>query len=668
VGDIPLKTVKVPDAMASVFGEAERVVASYFGAWQKAPERGAIEIFGERYVLVRAASLSVEFFALVEGLYGPGREDEAATFARNILFDLAHAIGKADARSFHAKMGLVDPIARLSAGPVHFSHTGWAFVDIHAESVAAPDDSYCLIFDHPYSFESDAWIRAGRASSFPVCIMNAGYSSGWCEESFGIELVASEVLCRARGDEHCRFVMATPSAIERHVRAYREGRPQLAGSLQGHQIPDFFARKRAEEELRRSHAELERRVEERTAELSRANELLQREMEERARVESALRQTHKLEALGRLAGGIAHDFNNLMGVVLGRCALLRGHLSADDPLCAEVEEIRAAGERAAALTQQLLAFGRAQVLRRVLLDFDRTVDDVLGVLRPLIPEDIEIRRVPSMSDRGVGSVEGDRGQIEQVVMNLVINARDAMPRGGVLTVETTRVVASRVDPAAALAPGDYACLSVTDTGVGMTRETMARVFEPFFTTKDEGASAGLGLATVYGIVKQSGGGITVASEPGRGSRFRVYLPRSDQAASAVEPRSVTPTPSQGTETILLVEDRQNLRTVLAQVLEGFGYRVLSASGADEALALADRHAGAIHLLLTDVVMPRMGGADLARRISERCPEIRVLYMSGHASDAVVRHGVLERTSGFLQKPFAPEQLAAKIREVLAEEV
>ena len=173
MGETTLKTVKVPDAMAPAFAEAERVVASYFAAWQKEPERGAIEIFGDRYVLVRAASLSVEFFALVEGLYGPGREEEAAAFARNILFDLAHAIGKADARSFHAKMGLDDPIARLSAGPVHFSHTGWAFVDIHPESVAAPDDSYCLIYDHPYSFESDAWLRARRSSSFPVCIMNA---------------------------------------------------------------------------------------------------------------------------------------------------------------------------------------------------------------------------------------------------------------------------------------------------------------------------------------------------------------------------------------------------------------------------------------------------------------------------------------------------------------
>jgi signal transduction histidine kinase/predicted hydrocarbon binding protein len=659
-----LKTVRVPDAMASVFGEAERVVASYFAAWQKEPERGTIEIFGERYVLVRAASLSVEFFGLVEGLYGPGREEEAAAFARNILFDLAHAIGKADARSFHAKMGLADPIARLSAGPVHFSHTGWAFVDILEESVAVPDDTYCLIYDHPYSFESDAWLRAQRSPSFPVCIMNAGYSSGWCEESFDMVLVASEVLCRARGDEHCRFVMSTPGAIEGHVRAYREDRPHLARSMQGYQIPDFFSRKRAEEELRHSHDQLERRVEDRTAELSRANELLQREMEERVRAESALRQTHKLEALGRLAGGIAHDFNNLMGVVLGRCAILRGHLAPDDPLRAEVEEIRSAGERAAVLTQQLLAFSRVQVLRRVLLDLDRTVDDVLGVLRPLLPEDIEIQRVPPLPARGVGSVEVDRGQIEQVVMNLVINARDAMPAGGILTVETARVDAAARDPAAALPAGEYACLSVSDTGVGMSPETMAHVFEPFFTTKDEGLGAGLGLATVYGIVKQSGGGITVLSEPRQGSRFSVYLPRSDQPASPVDEPATAPVAVHGSETILLVEDRQNLRTVLGQVLEGFGYVVLSAGGADEAIDLSDRHAGPIHLLLTDVVMPRMGGADLARRIAERRPEVSVLYMSGHASDAVVRHGVLERASGFLQKPFAPEQLAAKIREIL----
>ena len=656
-----LKTVRVPEAMVPAFEEAERVVSAYFQRCLQEPERGEIEICGERYLLVRAASLSVEFFGLVQSLYGPGREEEAAAFTRNILFDLAHTIGKADAKSFHTKMGLQDPIARLSAGPVHFSHAGWAFVDILPESVAAPDDSYCLVYDHPYSFESHAWLQAGRTATFPVCIMNAGYSSGWCEESFGLELVASEVLCRARGDDHCRFVMATPHTIEGHVRDYRRARPQLSGCIEGFQIPDFFARKRAEEELRRSHEELERRVELRTLELSEANERLQHEMAERERVEGELRQTHKLEAVGRLAGGIAHDFNNLMGVVLGRCSILRSRIAPDDPLRVEVEEIRAAGERAAALTQQLLAFGRAQLLRSEVLDLDRTVDDLVHVLRPLIREDIEIRRVPSA---GVGCVEVDRGRIEQVVMNLVINARDAMPAGGVLTVETTRVPDEQADPSAGLEPGSYAALSVADTGVGMDEATRSRVFEPFFTTKEEGQGVGLGLSTVYGIVRQSGGGVAVSSTPGQGSRFTVYLPCSARRATEVAPPGGEEPTVRGSETVLLVEDRQNLRTVLAQLLQDFGYEVLSAGSPQEAIEIVAAHPGTIHVLLTDVVMPRMSGADLARRVTAQRPDVRVLYMSGHAPDAVLRAGVLEQKAAFLQKPFTPELLASKLREVL----
>ncbi len=252
------QTVKVPEQMQPLFERAEAVVSEYFKHRKDDPTKGTVEISGDRYVMIRAPALAIEFFDLVEGLFGRGREKEAREFALNLLFDLAHALGKSDARNFQEKMNLHEPLEKLSAGPIHFSHTGWAFVDIFPESHPSPDEEYLLIYDHPYSFESDAWKRQGRSSTFPVCIMNAGYSSGWCEESFGVTLVASEILCQARGDDCCRFIMAPPARIEEHINRYMKERPEMAMRASGYSIPDFFARKRLEEELRRHIDEIEK--------------------------------------------------------------------------------------------------------------------------------------------------------------------------------------------------------------------------------------------------------------------------------------------------------------------------------------------------------------------------------------------------------------------------
>jgi signal transduction histidine kinase len=620
-----LKTVKVPRELEALFSRAEEVVSRYFSERRDRPEEGTIEISGERYVLVRAASLSVEFFALVRDLYGKGRESEADDFARNILFDLSHAVARQDARTFHEKMDLRDPIARLSAGPVHFSHSGWAFVDISPDSKPDPNDYY-LIYDHPYSFESDAWLRSGRTSNFPVCIMNAGYSSGWCEESFGITLVAAEIMCRARGDATCRFIMAPPDRIEAHV-----GR--------GYQIPDFFARKRMEDDLKRRFAE---------------------EMKEREEAEKRLRQTHKLEAVGRLAGGIAHDFNNLMAIVITRSAMLARKLSPGDPMRNELEQITEAGERASNLTQQLLAFSRAQVLKRERLDLNAIVTELGRLLGPLLGEDLELDLQLSPD---TGWVEGDCGQIEQVITNLVVNGRDAMPVGGRLVIATGRRDVDEAGAGPELAKGCYAELSVEDAGRGMDEETLSRIFEPFFTTKEYGKGTGLGLATAYGIVKQSGGNIEVESEPGRGTRFKVLLPRVDDGSRAAPVARIHDRMDElAQEVLLLVEDNREVRAALADLLRDEGYEVIEAPDAVAAEAAAADEKQPIHLLLTDVVMPKQSGRMLALRLRDKRPNLNVLFMSGYSPDTALLDGVPGAV--FIMKPFRPAVLLHKLRQLL----
>ncbi len=644
MSDAPLQTVRVPEPMVPLFRKAEEVVSRYFAQREDRPGMGSIEIFGQRYILVRAASLSVEFFTLAAEVYGPGREAEAEEFARNILFDLAHAIGKSDARNFHAKMGLEDPIARLSAGPIHFAHTGWAFVDIFPESNPVPGPDFVLLYDHPYAFESDAWLQSGRPRHAPSCIMNAGYSSGWCEESFGLQLVSSEILCRAKGDACCRFIMAPPARIEARVREYMASEPALAKGMEAHSIPDFFSRKRLEEELRESRGMLERRVEQRTRELYEAGERLKAEMAERRAMEDRLRQADKLEAIGRLTGGIAHDFNNLLTVILGYTNLALDALPVESEPRELIAEAVRASERAASLTQQLLAFSRQQVLSPKVMDLNAVVENLAQMLRRIIGEPITLELA---LDPGRPRVLADLGQMEQVVMNLAVNAVDAMPAGGTLLLET------RLE-------GETASLLVRDTGEGMDEATQARIFEPFFTTKARGKGTGLGLATVYGIVVQSRGEIGVRSAPGQGSTFEIRLPATTEPLPA-EPATEPARPVATGRTILLVEDEPGVRALFADVLRRAGHTILAAEDPAAALRMAEE-AGGLDLLLTDVVMPGMSGRQLAERLGSMRPGLRVVYMSGYTDH------ILESERGgwdFLQKPCSLEALQRKVREVLA---
>ena len=402
-------------------------------------------------------------------------------------------------------------------------------------------------------------------------------------------------------------------------------------------------------ELEEHARELERRVEERTGELRAAEE--------------RLFLSQKLEAIGRLAGGVAHDFNNILGVITGYGELAQRQLGPEHPAGPRVDQMMKAAERAASLTRQLLAFSRNQVMQPKLLDLNDLVADVEKMLGRLIGEDVDLVVHPAP---GLGTVRADPGQIEQIILNLAVNARDAMPKGGSLTLETANVDLDE-DYCAAhppMKPGRYVMLAVSDTGVGMDEETQHRVFEPFFTTKPEGQGTGLGLATVYGIVKQSGGYIWLYSEPGRGTTLRAYLPRVDEPAETARPVGPPAEAPRGHETILVVEDTETLREVIRETLEERGYTVLLASNGEEALALARERDGPIDLLLTDVVMPKLGGGDLARLLSALRSGMRVLYMSGYTNGAISQHGVLGGGVMLLEKPFTGSTLARAVREAL----
>ena len=789
-GGEALSTVKVPSTFAPAFAAAQAYVSRYFADRQEQPEKGTISISGERYILVRAASMSVEFFDLVRSLYQDKGPEEARTVASNLLFDTAHAIGKADARAFHEKMGVKDPIERLSAGPIHFAFSGWAFVDILPESRPTPDQDYFLVYDHPFSFESHAWRSHKRTSPVPVCVMNAGYSSGWCEESFGLPLVAAETECLAAGGTRCRFVMAPPARIEEHLARLAakggSGRPRPAPAVS---VPEFFQRKRLEDELQRSHEGLESRVHERTADLEAANARLRAEIAERKAAEEALRASEdrferafrlspapitistiedgsyidvndsfarlvghtreslvghtslevglwteprqrltlvqtlraegrvydtevlfttasgqqrevllsaeaielggrrcilalchdvtdrrraeetlrlaqKTESLGVLAGGVAHDFNNLLTVMLGHCALALQKLPPGSDVRRHVEKAVDASERAAGLTRQMLAYsGRGHFEIRP-TDLNELVRVNVDLLAAALPKQVVLST--RLAD-GLPPVAADPSQMQQVVMNLVLNAAEAIgPRAGTVTVATARREVPPGERAFSqptgepLPPGAYVELTVGDDGVGMDAPTLGRIFEPFFTSKTKGR--GLGLAATQGIVRGHRGGLAVESGLGAGSTFRLLLPASREEPA--EGKAASPGTASGL--VLVVDDEEWVRDAITAMLEAAGISWIVADSGSTAVRLFRERDPEISLVLLDLSMPGLSGEATFEELRRMRPGVRVLLSSGYAEDEATSRFVGRGLAGFIQKPYRPEVLVAAIRRALAD--
>jgi PAS domain S-box-containing protein len=789
-----LKTVRVPEQFEPIFRMAQDFVARYFSRKTEDPEKATIEIFGERYILIRAASMSVDFFETVRKLYADEGEEEALHVAHSILFDIAHAIGRSDAANFHARMNLRDPIEKLSAGPIHFAHSGWAFVHIFPESRPSPDEDYVLVYDHPFSFESFSWLKAGRKSHAPVCIMNAGYSSGWCEESFGIPLVATEILCKAKGDEACRFIMAPPERITSRVQDYLKREPRLAERVTRYAIPGFFQRKqleterrREEQALKKAHAELERRVRERTVELERSNAALQDEIEERRKAEQALRDSEerlraiaataadaiiladdqgritfwnpaaetifgygsgqvvgrelltliipdrlqerfkiglenyrrtgrgpasgrtmeltarrkngeefpveisissmsvqgrwlalgiirdvsdrkkieeelfkarKLESVGILAGGLAHDFNNLLTGILGNISLVGACSDLDREAQENLEEARKASLQARSLSSRLLTFAKGGAPVKETIALADLVKDSAGfaLTGSRVVADC---RMPG----DLWFVEADPGQIGQVIQNLVLNADQAMPGGGKMTVGAENVRPGENLPAG-LAPGRYVRLYVRDSGPGIPAENVQKIFDPYFSTKAQGS--GLGLTTVFLITRNHGGIVTVDTAPGKGTTFSAYLPASDREPPAADVKRSAARPGGGR--ILVMDDSPVVLRAAVKMLEFMGYEVQAAPDGAVALALVEKSVkkkAPYDAIIMDLTVPGgMGGLEAIEHLLRMDPEARVVVSSGYTEDPVMADFESYGFAGVLTKPYSMEELGSVLERVM----
>jgi len=615
----------VPERFRPLFEQAQRDVGSYFEQIQFNPDRGTIEVGDQRYLLVRAPALSYHLLNALVSLYADRGEEQALSIGRNLLFDIAHIIGRNDARSFHERTGLQEPLARLAAGPLHFSHTGWARVEILPESAPSTDDDYVLIYNHPSSFEADAWLRARQRPTRPVCVMNAGYSSGWCEESYGFPLSAVEISCRALGDPTCTFVMAPPHRIEEHI-ARHHSHFVADPSRPHYDIPTYFDREKAHQ------------------------------------LHEALMQSQRLEAIGTLAGGVAHDLNNILAVIMGLSSTVQVRLDRNSFLLPDIEAIASACRKGRDLTSNLLGLAHRGDPARKQISLNRSVEKVRSLLQRTLPKGI---RISVDLDPDLERIEAESGQINHLLVNLALNAAHAMGPGGELLFRTRNVVLDRAATAQNhLMPGSYVRLDVIDDGAGMETEVQRRAFEAFFTTKPAGEGTGLGLTMVQSTVRAHGGQIQLESVPGRGTRVIIDLPAQGvgRDRDTTPPRGIVH-PARGSGTVLLVDDEAMMRASTMRMLETLGYHTLLADNGLVALDVYREHRGEICMVILDLVMPTLDGCETFHRLKELDADVRVLLTSGYAR-AKSMDAMISSSVGFLQKPYDIEQLARKLSQAL----
>jgi two-component system, cell cycle sensor histidine kinase and response regulator CckA len=628
--------VRVPTSLEPLFADARRLVEAYFTKREEDPSSARITFSGERFILVRAASMSTEFFDLVSALYRERGDRAAREVAQAFLFDLAHALGKADAAAFHREMGLVEPLERLSAGPPCFAYTGWGTVHLLEESVYATDESFVLVYDHFDSFEADAWLRSGRQPDFPVCVMNAGYSSGWCEQSYSMPLVAAELECRARGDSRCRFVMAPPSKVREHL-------SRGGGAAQ---VPEFFSRKRLEDDL-------ERRVLQRTAELEQLNAELRE-------ANTRLKELHR--AREEFVAAVSHELRTPLVTGLGYVDLvLKGQLGAVEP---EVESgLRVAErnlKRLSALIGNMLAHSTLTRIRDAVTPHRAPVD--VGALCRGCLQDFLVRSGRDAAAVSLCVTEGshwsviDEEMIRTVLVNLLDNAHRYAGEGARITISVERA-------------GDLLQVSVIDDGGGMSPEVRARAVDAYFTTGADRGGIGIGLSIVKRLLEAHGLVLTLDSHEGGGTRASFRLAVTPAPGPAEQQAPAPPPPPQELargERILVVDDDRDTVGFLELALGRRGYRVVIAYSAERALELLER-GEVVDALLVDISLPGWSGIELCRRTrsAERTAAVPVLMFTARAEPRCRREADAAGCDAYLVKPLGVDELDAELRKVLA---
>lgn len=620
-------TVRVPDPIKELFDLAQDTVRKYFLDFHPQPWKGTIEISGQRYVLLRASALSFDFLNTIRGLYGDRGDNEAIRIGKNLLFDIAHVIGMNDARNFHQKMGVRDPIAKLSAGPVHFAFTGWAFVDIMPQSHPTPDADYFLYYHHPFSFEADSWLRAGEEINTPVCIMNAGYSSGWCEESFGMPLTAVEISCRARGDENCTFVMAPPDRIRKYVEDHLEKIPEDIKKTVVYDIPTFLQRKQAEEQLN----------------------LAKQRAEESDRLKSLF------------LASMSHEIRTPLNAVLGSIDLIW-----DENPSAEIREhletISFSGTVLMKLINDILDFSKIEANE---LQIQQTASELAPIfirLQSSFSHIIEHSDKPitlsySLPSELMTKILIDPTRLQQVLTNLLENAVKFTEKGS-------------IDFGVQLEGGDSLCFYVRDSGIGIPPEKLGTIFKTFqqldsTTTRKYGGS-GLGLAIAKRIVELMSGTIRVTSEPGQGSEFSFLLPYLPVETQDLETHGEQPEDSSGTiQTILLVEDDETNLKVAQMILDKSGYSVISARNGNEAVSIFEENRD-VDLVIMDVGMPVMDGLQAVRKMREieehsQLTRKPVIALTAHAFKEDRERCLSAGFDEYLTKPIDRKKLIDTVR-------